>query len=209
MIRGVGGGLITLRSDGWWQFGGSLLIFILVSDLYAYWSHRLSHLVPALWAMHSFHHSAEAMTLITGARHHWLETLITSACFPLMAVLFNVPPAIATTALFIGFLPNGCVHLNVRFGLGRYSTWVNSPQWHRIHHSVQPEHMNKNFAAILPLWDLVFGTAWIPGADEFPDTGLVAGENPGLVEAVVWPFRHSRIFGKLSRREDQRLSLQP
>ncbi len=200
LINALGGGLITLRSDGWWRFGSSLFIVVVVNDLYTYWSHRLSHRVPALWAMHSFHHSAEALTLVTGARHHWLEGFVTIAFFPLMAVLFKMPPDIASTAVAIGFLPNGCAHLNVRLHLGRFSTWINGPQWHRIHHSTQPEHFNKNFAAILPLWDLVFGTAWIPARDEFPDTGLTPRERPNLVEGVIWPFRNLTLMAKLKRR---------
>jgi sterol desaturase/sphingolipid hydroxylase (fatty acid hydroxylase superfamily) len=36
---------------------------------------------------------------------------------------------------FIFSLPDSCAHLNVRIPLGPFVTWVNNPQWHRIHHS--------------------------------------------------------------------------
>lgn len=199
LVNAAGGGLISLRTDTGFHFALSLAIFIVASDLYAYWSHRLSHVIPALWAMHSFHHSAEALTLITGARHLWLETAITTAFFPVTAILFKTPPEIVMATLAVGFLPNGCAHLNVRLHLGRFSTWINGPQWHRIHHSVQPEHLNKNFAAIFPIWDLIFGTAWIPAEKEFPKAGLVPSERPGVLEGIVWPLRKWPIAGKARR----------
>ncbi len=188
IVRAAGGGLIHLRTDGWW-FGVSLLSFVLVSDLYRYCNHRLYHAVPFLWALHSFHHSAEAVTLATGARHHWMQRALETACLPVMAVLFRAPIDILTLASFILFLPDGCAHLNVRVPLGRAVTWINNPQWHRIHHSVLPEHQNKNFASLLTLWDFVFGTACIPRAGEVPATGLVPGEKCDVLTSIVWPFR--------------------
>jgi sterol desaturase/sphingolipid hydroxylase (fatty acid hydroxylase superfamily) len=49
---------------------------------------------------------------------------------------------------------------------------VVTPQVHRIHHSVRAEHQNRNFADVLPMFDLVFGTFERPKRDEFPATGL-------------------------------------
>jgi sterol desaturase/sphingolipid hydroxylase (fatty acid hydroxylase superfamily) len=74
--------------------------------------------------------------------------------------------------------------------MGRLITWVNSPQWHRIHHSVHPEHHDKNFAALLPIWDILFGTAWVPKLDEYPATGIIPSEKVGIIDSVVWPFRN-------------------
>ena len=67
-----------------------------------------------------------------------------------MAILFLIPPDMAITVGFIFFIPDACAHLNVRIPLGRFVTWVNNPQWHRIHHSVLMEHRDKNFASSFP-----------------------------------------------------------
>ena len=64
-------------------------------------------------------------------------------------------------------------HTNVRAGYGFFSLFITGPQYHRIHHSNHPEHIDKNFAQLFPLWDVIFGTAWRPKAGEFPATGLV------------------------------------
>jgi sterol desaturase/sphingolipid hydroxylase (fatty acid hydroxylase superfamily) len=187
IVSAAGGGLITLRTDGPWYFV-SLIAVVLVNDLSQYWCHRMQHAVPVLWEMHSFHHSAEAVTFITGARHHWIEKVISAALLPIVPIVFKVPPSLSMISVIIFFLPDTCSHSNVRLELGRAVTWINNPQWHRIHHSSLPEHHDKNFAALLPLWDILFGTAWIPKPGEYPPTGLDPQEKIGFIEGLVWPF---------------------
>ena len=45
-------------------------------------------------------------------------------------------------------------------------------RFHRIHHSVEPDHFDKNFGAGTSLWDQLFGTAYFPKENEWPATGL-------------------------------------
>jgi len=191
VVNGLGGGgLIDLEEVApGLPWIGALLFYLVVYDLYLYWGHRLSHEIPFLWAMHSFHHSAERITLITGARHLWLEAMFYGAFFPVMAVFFNTSPQMAVIVHMIYLIPDGCGHLNLRVRLGRFKTILNNPQWHRIHHSREPRHINKNFARLLPVMDIIFGSAYFPAEDEFPATGLIPGERPGLLEGVLWPFR--------------------
>ena len=189
LVNLSGGGLIELRADGWW-FPVSLAAIILTIEFVAYWVHRAQHAVPALWAMHSLHHSAEALTIVTGIRHFWLEGVIQTGLLPILAVLFKIPPALAMLLPALYLLPDSCAHLNVRLSLGRFALWFNNPQYHRIHHSALPEHRNRNFCKLLPLFDVVFGTVWRPRPDEFPATGLATNEKPGgFWDGLVWPLR--------------------
>ena len=187
----TGLGWIHLPTEGYWWYA-SLAFVVVALDLYKYTFHRLQHAIPFLWAMHSFHHSANALTFITGARHFWLERVLIDAFLPIMAILFLIPPGMAITVGFIFFLPDACAHLNVRIPLGRFVTWVNNPQWHRIHHSVLMEHRDKNFASFFPILDILFGTAWVPRPDEYPATGLVPAERVDIINSVIWPVRHLR-----------------
>jgi sterol desaturase/sphingolipid hydroxylase (fatty acid hydroxylase superfamily) len=192
LVNAMGGGFIELQSDGWWPVP-SFVVFILAMELYSYCIHRLQHKVPALWAMHSLHHSAESLTLVVGARHYWFEGVATVAFLPLLDVVFKIPQEFLFVAAIIYFLPDQCAHLNIRFSLGRFALWINNPQYHRIHHSILPEHRDKNFCKLLPIVDVIFGTAWKPAADEFPPTGLAPSEKPAsLMDGFVWPFRDLR-----------------
>jgi sterol desaturase/sphingolipid hydroxylase (fatty acid hydroxylase superfamily) len=200
----VGGGLINLRSDGWW-FLLSLVILVLVMDILTYVVHRAQHKFPVLWAMHSLHHSAEAMSMVTGARHFWFEAIVVAPIFWILGIIFKVSPeVIGTVGLLFFFLGDGLVHLNMRVSFGPFVLWLNNPQFHRIHHSVEPQHRDKNFCKMFPVFDVIFGTAWKPGKDDFPKTGLASSETAsGFLDGIIWPVRH-----RLPVRRKNRLLLQ-
>lgn len=191
IVNATGGGWITLRSDGLWFFF-SFAILILAIDLWTYLIHRAQHKIPVLWAMHSLHHSAESLTLVTGARHFWLEEPLLSTGFPIVAIIFKVPFELVTPiTLFYFLIGDGLAHLNMRMSLGILGYFIQNPQYHRIHHSIEPKHRDKNFCKLLPIFDLIFGTAWKPEKDEFPKTGLDTCEKAmGIVDGIMWPIRH-------------------
>ena len=191
IVNAAGGGWIVLRSDGWW-FVLSFIVLIIAIDFWTYVVHRSQHKFPVLWAMHSLHHSAEALSMVTGARHFWIENLVASGVFPVVAIVFKAPPEMAVLVGFFYFLAgDGLAHLNMRLSLGRFALCIQNPQYHRIHHSIEPQHRDKNFCKMLPLLDVIFGTAWVPGKDEFPKTGLDTGEKPaGFIDGIIWPVRH-------------------
>jgi sterol desaturase/sphingolipid hydroxylase (fatty acid hydroxylase superfamily) len=190
-----GGGLIPLRADGWW-FPFSLAVAVLAVEMEGYWFHRLQHCVPFLWSMHSLHHSAEAVTLATGARHYWLEQAVIAAFLPSVSMLFKVPPEILQVMPFF-FVTEYLAHMNVKVRFGPLVYVFNTPQFHRIHHSIELQHRDRNFCKNLPIFDIIFGTAWMPGEDELPRTGLTNEKPASLLEGIVWPVRHFTAVRKL------------
>jgi sterol desaturase/sphingolipid hydroxylase (fatty acid hydroxylase superfamily) len=184
----TGAGFITLRGDGWW-FPLSLAIAVLGFELQGYWFHRLQHSVSFLWSMHSLHHSAEAMTAVTAARHYWFERAIVVAFLPNLAILFKIPPDVLVITTYL-YLIDLMGHLNLKASFGPFTYIFVTPQYHRIHHSIEPQHYNKNFCKNFPIIDIIFGTAWIPAKDEFPRTGVPNERPTSLIEGIVWPFRH-------------------
>jgi sterol desaturase/sphingolipid hydroxylase (fatty acid hydroxylase superfamily) len=109
-----------------------------------------------------------------------------------VAIVFNAPPNMVMLVMLFYFLAgDGLAHLNMRLSLGRFSLCIQNPQYHRIHHSVEPQHRDKNFCRLLPLFDVIFGTAWKPEKDEYPMTGLDSREKPaGILDGIMWPVRH-------------------
>ena len=80
-------------------------------------------------------------------------------------------------------------HANTRLDLGFLTPVISGPHWHRIHHSTFAEHYEKNFAAFFPFIDILFGSYYRPGVDEYPPTGIPAREFSGdLSEATIAPF---------------------
>jgi len=55
------------------------------------------------------------------------------------------------------------------------------------------------------LWDIIFGTAWRPAADEVPSTGLDDGDKPKTAwDGIVGPFRTLFRSNAWPRRIDER-----
>ena len=186
----IGGPLLYLEAQSVFGSMALVIVYALYIDCAKYWMHRLSHMIPLLWAMHSFHHSAECLTMATGARHHWAEKIALAPLFFLTLMLFQVPAHILSMAILLMKVPDGLQHLNYKIAWHRAGIWLNTPQWHRIHHSVEPKHYDKNFSLAFPIMDVIFGTAHRPAPDEYPEkTGLSPRENPQLWEGIIWPFR--------------------
>jgi sterol desaturase/sphingolipid hydroxylase (fatty acid hydroxylase superfamily) len=130
------------------------------------------------------------MTVVTGARHYWLEQ-VTVAVVPIVSMIFRIPSEMMAPILIFYFVfGDGLVHANIRVSFGPFTMIVNNPQYHRIHHSVEPQHWNKNFCKGFPVFDVLFGTAWKPRKNEFPQTGLVPSERAaGFIDGLIWPVR--------------------
>jgi sterol desaturase/sphingolipid hydroxylase (fatty acid hydroxylase superfamily) len=56
----------------------------------------------------------------------------------------------------------------VDFHFGKLNRVVVDNRFHRIHHSVEPQHLDKNFGIWLSCWDYMYGTAYTPKPGEWP-----------------------------------------
>lgn len=175
----------------WWQYIFAALLYFLITDFFYYWFHRWQHTTSFLWEQHKFHHSEKSLNVTSARRVHWLEDplLLLFLSIP-MGLLFQFDSLEIGILAFIELLWLQFIHMNLRLELGWFSRIITAPQYHRIHHSFQPEHIDKNFAAFFPLWDMTFGTYYHPRKNEFPPTGLSTGENyNNLWLASILPLR--------------------
>jgi sterol desaturase/sphingolipid hydroxylase (fatty acid hydroxylase superfamily) len=201
-------GLIDIRFAKGWGVAQVVVVYLVwraCSDFLYYWFHRFQH-ESFLWHQHKLHHLDPHLNVTTNVRNHWLEFLfwIPIRWVPL-AVLIKFDPASGGVAgaimgSLIGFWGT-LNHSNIRLGFGRMSWLLTSPQLHRVHHSRLPEHHDKNYASVFPIWDVLFGTYYHPGPDEFPPTG-VHGEDDveSVKEAFILPFREWWKMFRSSRR---------
>ncbi len=170
-------------------FWAGFAIFFVVRDLGEYLFHRAQHAIPLLWSMHALHHSDPQMSALTTQRHYWADQLFkTITIWSAAAAIIMPTPQILAAASMAG-LWNIAVHANVRLDLGRWSWLINSPAYHRRHHSRLPEHYNSNFAALLPIFDVIAGTYRRP--DGWPPTGLER-KPESLLQVLAWPLYRER-----------------
>lgn len=163
----------------------ALLIYLVVHDLGEYLFHRAQHRIPLLWSMHALHHSDPAMSALTTPRHFWGDQLIKTLTIWTAASLIISPTATLVLAYATIALWNYVVHSALPIDIGRWSWLINTPAYHRRHHSRLPEHYDSNFAALFPVFDVIAGSYHRP--DGFPPTGLDARPD-NLIEVAVWPL---------------------
>ena len=182
------GGLFLLPAGGAGLILG-IAIYVVAMDMGEYLFHRAQHAIPFLWAMHSLHHSDESFGTTTTVRHFWLESWIKSLTVWLaIGMLFKASPVIVVSYGLLATY-NFVSHANLRLDFGPAWWLLNSPAYHRLHHSPAPEHAGCNYAALLPIFDLLSGAHFRPPAGLFPDTGLATGATPrSAFQALAWPL---------------------
>jgi sterol desaturase/sphingolipid hydroxylase (fatty acid hydroxylase superfamily) len=191
-IQKIGLGLIDLRALGFDGVSGGIFAMLcgaLIGDFFQYWQHRLEHGSKILWQQHLLHHSDEYMNVTTTARQHLFDNALIPvfATVP-MAVLFQLPPINIAMLSLIPYAWQYVTHANIKLGFGPFWWLLVSPNYHRIHHSLEPNHIDKNFAAWFPIWDIVFGTAVVPRANECPATGVAGVSVRTLWAAYLLPL---------------------
>ena len=153
------------------------IVPILFHDLWFYWAHRIEHRVAFLWEFHKLHHSDELLNCSTWARDHFMQaTWITvfpafglGLVFDISAVQAGMAALLST--LFLSLL-SMFYHSAIKIELPWLDRVLVTPQVHRIHHSRDRAHFDRNFADAFPLFDIIFGTYSKPRRGEFPLTGL-------------------------------------
>jgi sterol desaturase/sphingolipid hydroxylase (fatty acid hydroxylase superfamily) len=174
-------------------FWVALPIVLAISDLGEYLFHRAQHGVPLLWAMHSLHHSDPEMSALTTSRHFWGDLLLKSVTIWAVVGMVIVPtPEILGIGALIS-LWHYVVHSRLRIDLGRWSWLINTPAYHRRHHSLLPEHYGSNFASLFPIFDVICRSYSVP--DGFPPTGLDHAPTK-LRDVIVWPLRYALESGR-------------
>jgi hypothetical protein len=69
---------------------------------------------------------------------------------------------------------------------------VFTPEFHHWHHADEPAAINSNYSVFLPVWDIAFGTYYMP-SDRRPTQYGVAEPTPnGIVRQLLQPFRGLR-----------------
>jgi sterol desaturase/sphingolipid hydroxylase (fatty acid hydroxylase superfamily) len=180
-----------LPSEGLLQVTAGFAVFYLVFSFVGYWQHRLMHW-RGFWQLHRFHHAATELNILTGFRDNPAEA-IGGAVVAISPMIFLKVPDAGLFAAYV--LANQVIsslqHSELPWSYGWVGRWiVASPQMHQIHHSIDEEHRDRNFA-VCPLWDRLFGT-WYggpnrPSAYGIPDKAHI--ERP-LTQWVmdIWIF---------------------
>jgi sterol desaturase/sphingolipid hydroxylase (fatty acid hydroxylase superfamily) len=157
-------------------------------DVMLYWMHRGFH-TPLGWRFHSVHHSPTVLDWMSAPRNHLVNNLLTFILAEVVVLLLGFAPAALLILAPINVVWSSMVHANLNWTFGPLRFFIASPVFHRWHHTLEAEGLNKNFAPTFPFLDLIFGTFYMPpgklpehfgnGEHDFPE---------GFLWQLVYPF---------------------
>lgn len=178
-----------------------VLLFVLIGDLIYYCYHRLQHEWSFLWGLHKVHHTDSDVNVTTSHRTNLIEQPVQFLVISLPSILLlGVHPTGLLWATYIALFFLYFGHSKVDIGMGPLSPIFLGPRYHRIHHSVDPQHLNKNFAQLFPFIDMVFGTYVKPVPLTEVKTGIKSCST--LLDQWIPLFWPLSLFRKSGRNQE-------
>jgi sterol desaturase/sphingolipid hydroxylase (fatty acid hydroxylase superfamily) len=180
----------------------SIIISFLFIDFSGYFTHWLFHKISVLWKLHKLHHSDRAVDTITTFFHHPLEGIANFLLNTLIFVLFDVPVPVILLYGVVASIHAPLTHFKILLP-EKWNKIVSflivTPNFHRIHHSLDMKEGNSNFGIVFPFWDKLFGTCVSKTYTQMKTIkfGINLSETPdtsSLKEYLINPFirRHEK-----------------
>jgi len=151
-----------------------LVACFFAEDLAYYWFHRVAHERRWFWASHVVHHSSQHYNLTTALRQTWTGTLGLSFIFWLPLVYIGFPPLMVLMFSAFSLVYQFWIHTELIDRMGPFEWVMNTPSHHRVHHAINPNYLDANYAGVLIIWDRMFGTFIPERKEEPPRYGIVS-----------------------------------
>jgi sterol desaturase/sphingolipid hydroxylase (fatty acid hydroxylase superfamily) len=166
------------------------LTFVVAADFLTYWIHRGFHGVN-LWKYHAVHHSSEDLDWISATRFHPVNIFLGTVLVDVGLLLAGISPNIMLWVGPFNTTTSALVHANLNWTFGPFKYVFASPVFHRWHHTAADRGGSSNFAGTFPIWDLLFGTFYMP-ENELPDAYGIEDQSfpEGFGGQLMYPFRH-------------------
>lgn len=132
------------------------LLWIAIDFCY-YWYHRASHRCVFLWIGHAVHHQSDQYNLSVALRQGYFQAL-TSWVFYLPLALLGFSIEMFVIVVSLNTIYQFWIHTKLIHKMGWFEYLFNTPSHHRVHHGINDEYIDKNYAGSLIIWDKLFGT---------------------------------------------------
>jgi len=148
------GEIKTLTIQNWWVFA----IAFVLDDFAGYWGHRFEHVINIFWNRHIIHHSSEEFNLACALRQDISAIIGVFFFLYIPMAIVGVPVLVIAIVKPIQLFAQFWYHTRLIDKLGFLEHIIVTPSHHRVHHAINDEYIDKNFAQIFILWDKWFGT---------------------------------------------------
>lgn len=133
------------------------LLLFLLTDFIWYWYHRFGHKVNLFWSVHVVHHQSEDFNYTASVRVTVFQAVARGGFWSILPLIGFPAEMIYILLLVHGTYPF-FTHTQLIGRLGWLEYFMVTPSHHRVHHSSNPEYLDKNFGDVLIIWDKMFGT---------------------------------------------------
>ncbi|HEY3797732.1 MAG TPA: sterol desaturase family protein [Caulobacteraceae bacterium] len=171
------------HSVGWF-----IAAFVCGDFVYYFW-HVMSHKLRWMWATHAAHHTAHRLNVLSSVRQGWTDAAGTWLTWAPLGFLGFTPTDMDFyfTVLLVW---EAFTHNEWMPALGPLEYIFITPSNHRVHHSLAPEHWDRNYGGVLCIWDRLFGTYAAEGATPITEFGLVGlDRDAGPIETVLYGWK--------------------
>lgn len=167
-VKSIFGLTVTIVSYGWmyehlaiFELKPSVWLYVvsfLLIDFAAYWSHRWNHEINLLWNEHIIHHSSEEFNLAAALRQTISNFVAIYFFLYVPMAIIGVPSEVIAILAPIHLFAQFWYHTRLINRMGFLEHIIVTPSHHRVHHAINAEYIDKNYAAIFIFWDKWFGT---------------------------------------------------
>lgn len=155
-----------------WHVVFQVMAMMIIAEFLRYWLHRAAHTWKPLWRLHAVHHSPKKLYWLNTSRFHPLEKGI-QFLFDSLPFIFLGVSAEVLSIYFVFYALNGFFqHSNINLRMGFLNYIISSAELHRWHHSKLYKQSGNNFGNNLIIWDIIFGSRFLPNNQKVQDLGL-------------------------------------
>jgi len=185
-------GLTDLWLRTWphtWPIWVQMLLMMFTADFLRYWLHRAAHEWIPLWRFHAVHHSVQKLYWLNVGRFHPVDKSLQFLCDALPFIILGVSEEVLMLYFVVYSIKGFFQHSNVDTKLGWFNYIISGPELHRWHHSKIIKESNTNYGNNVIVWDILFGTFFLPKDRAVGDLGLLNRNYPsGFVAQMKTPF---------------------
>ena len=169
-----------------------IAIMFVIQDFCEYVAHYLLHRSDFLWTFHKIHHAQETLGAGSTRHFHFVEMFVFK---PIIYIPFAMIGYSATDYFLFQITVQNVwgffTHMNIKVKWGVLNYIINTPETHSWHHAKNiPRHYGVNYASILSVWDIMFGSFYLPKNDE-PVLGVPDQKEipTTFVKQLMYPFK--------------------
>lgn len=175
--------IFEIKSMAW-----LVVLTFIIEDLVGYTIHRFEHKINIFWNRHIIHHSSEEFNLACALRQPISGIIGIFFFFYLPAAILGIPTEVIAIVAPLHLFVQFWYHTRLIKKMGFLEHILVTPSHHRVHHAINDEYLDKNFAQVFIIWDKLFGTF----QEELDDVPAVYGvKRPSNTwNPIIINFKH-------------------